>query len=322
MVMNEAILFSVKLVYVTSYAIKPLLVIAIAIISSIFINNIYNYLCYVPPCLPSKNKDYGVYLFTKNGTTESTVTNETKLMTQLIHVMAASFCGTKSKDPERFMNWVLGSKLAINDSETTFDLRMTILDWTMMYIIKETFQKGNGGILYCRATDGSIGAASLIRLENTEWNSILYNCMNFLTKYLVLFDIGLPPWMSSKMKNEITPGLSRRLDEGGKFLKKFHKKWCNGPHIYTLIMATHPKYQGCGYCGKIMRTTVALGQEEEIDVYLETGGRKNQSIYERYGYKLVEEDELILKDDGNEPSLKYSAMLKKYSESNDTEKDT
>ena len=38
---------------------------------------------------------------------------------------------------------------------------------------------------------------------------------------------------------------------------------------------------------------------------------RNQHIYQKYGYVLVEEKELVLEDD-KEPNLVYSAMLKKY----------
>ena len=275
------------------------------------LNKIYTYVSHSPPALP-KNKQPSVQIFNKNSR------QDPKLIQELIDCMAVSFCGTKDKEPEQFMNWALGTSLSISPEameynynyEANLTKRLLVLRWTMSYLTHELLLKGNGSILYIRTPDGNIGAASVIQYENTT-RSFLTKCNDAVTKLLVLVRIGLPPWGHSSTNDPLPVGLELRLDKGGAFLKRFHHHWTEGLHVYTYIMATHPNCQGRGYCSKIMRTTVALGEEQQLDVYLETGGVRNQTVYARFGYDLVEEKELILEND-SEPNLTYSAMLKKY----------
>jgi GNAT superfamily N-acetyltransferase len=285
------------------------------------LSKIYNRCSYHPP-LPGHRACQDVHVFNlQHGTTEPMYNDDAhgraQLILELIDCMAASFCGTTTKEPERFMNWALGSRLSMapvrkqtSDNHALLQQRLVALRWVMGYVVHETLSQGHGSILYIRAPSGEIGAASVLQFKDTNRHGYVSLAMATVTSYwLVVTTLGLPPWMAES--NWPTVGVQYRLDHGALFLKDFHARWCNGLHLYTAIMATSPGYQGRGYCGQIMKTTVALGRELELDVYLETGGERNQKIYQKYGYVLVEEKELVLEDD-IEPNLVYSAMLKKH----------
>ena len=300
------------------YAIATLVAIPTTLIA---FNKTYNYFNHSSPTLPKKHFHKDVHIFNQNGTTEQNITNTANLIKELIECMALSFCGTNKNDPERFMDWALGKSLSISSEameynynyEENLNKRLLVIRWVMSMIAHETIQKGNGSILYIRNKNGTIGAASVIKFENVQ-ETYLTKMSDTITKmFLVITTLGKPPWMEeSSASGKAWPvGIGSRFDAGSKMLKKFHHTWTNGKHVYTLIMAVAPTCQGLGYCSKVMNTTVAIGNENKMDVYLETGGEKNQSVYRRYGYVVVEEKELLLKND-DEPNLVYSAMLKKH----------
>merc|ERR1712070_482396 len=98
---------------------------------------------------------------------------------------------------------------------------------------------------------------------------------------------GLPPF---KKLGDAGKGVEARLNSLD-IIDKMHTKHMSGPHIYVNIMAVDPNCQGMGFCGRLMRFVNTYADERKLPLYLETSGLKNKAIYERFGYKSVEQFE-------------------------------
>ena len=60
-------------------------------------------------------------------------------------------------------------------------------------------------------------------------------------------------------------------------------------HWYLQLIAVDPDIQGKGYGSKLMRPMLERIDREELPCYLETHTKKNVSIYEHYGFKVIDE---------------------------------
>jgi acetyltransferase (GNAT) family protein len=68
-----------------------------------------------------------------------------------------------------------------------------------------------------------------------------------------------------------------------------HKKYAPGPHYYLDNLGVLPAAQGRGYASKLLRPILARAAEEHVVVYTDTFTRSNVSLYEHFGFELVEE---------------------------------
>ncbi len=64
-------------------------------------------------------------------------------------------------------------------------------------------------------------------------------------------------------------------------------------HYYLLYLGVDPPYQGKGYGSYIMEHLLAKADEEEVGCYLENTRRINLSFYQRFGFKVIKEKEII-----------------------------
>lgn len=75
----------------------------------------------------------------------------------------------------------------------------------------------------------------------------------------------------------------------GDHLDRIHKRLAPPSHMYLHILGVDPQYQGKGYAGKLLQPMLARLDEEKLPCYLETLDAKNVSLYEHFGFKLLEE---------------------------------
>lgn len=68
---------------------------------------------------------------------------------------------------------------------------------------------------------------------------------------------------------------------------KIKESLIKDPYWYLELIAVHPKYQGKGIAGKMIKPTLELATNNNGSVYLETHNFNNISIYEKYGFKLI-----------------------------------
>jgi ribosomal protein S18 acetylase RimI-like enzyme len=67
-------------------------------------------------------------------------------------------------------------------------------------------------------------------------------------------------------------------------------------HYYLAVLGVEPEHQGRGFGSALMQPVLARCDRERIPAYLESSKRRNVVLYERHGFRVVEE--LRLPKDG------------------------
>ena len=93
----------------------------------------------------------------------------------------------------------------------------------------------------------------------------------------------------------------RRL---GEYLDTVHKRLTPFKHWFLQTIGIAPQFQGKGYAGKLLRPMLSKIDEEGLPCYLETLDEQNVSLYEHFGFKIVD------KSNVPETSLTNWAMLR------------
>ncbi|MFC2069778.1 GNAT family N-acetyltransferase [Chloroflexota bacterium] len=93
----------------------------------------------------------------------------------------------------------------------------------------------------------------------------------------------------------------RRL---GEYIDTVHQRLTPFKHWFLQTIGIAPRFQGKGYAGKLLRPMLSKIDEEGLPCYLETLDEKNVSLYEYFGFKLVEKSNIP------ETSLTNWAMLR------------
>lgn len=85
------------------------------------------------------------------------------------------------------------------------------------------------------------------------------------------------------------PGGFRRLINVGDYTEEAHHRLVPVPHWYLMILGVDPEQQGKGIGAALMRPVLAKADAAGLPCYLETMKEKNLAIYQKYGFKVVEE---------------------------------
>ena len=65
------------------------------------------------------------------------------------------------------------------------------------------------------------------------------------------------------------------------------------PHYYLEYLGVDPEYQGRAYGSRIMNHLVSKADEEHVGCYLENATPRNNPFYQRFGFKVISEKEII-----------------------------
>jgi GNAT superfamily N-acetyltransferase len=68
-----------------------------------------------------------------------------------------------------------------------------------------------------------------------------------------------------------------------------HTRRPRKPHYYVRDIGVHPDMQGKGLGGALLRPTLERCDQEGLPAYLEASSERNAALYERHGFRLVEE---------------------------------
>jgi len=68
-----------------------------------------------------------------------------------------------------------------------------------------------------------------------------------------------------------------------------HKRLISSPHWYLYILGVEPKLQGKGYASNLMKVMLNRADQEGFVCYLDNTNEKNLSMYQHYGFKVIEE---------------------------------
>ena len=80
-----------------------------------------------------------------------------------------------------------------------------------------------------------------------------------------------------------------RMRRFGEYMDSVHKRLVPGRHWYLQIIGVEPELQGRKYSSKLVRCMLSRTDREGVPCYLETQTEKNVGIYERFGFKVVEQ---------------------------------
>jgi len=82
---------------------------------------------------------------------------------------------------------------------------------------------------------------------------------------------------------------------GGSKIKDFnnyidcvHQYQAPFKHWYLQVIGVAKRFQGKGYASKLLRPMLSKIDKEHLPCYLETIDEKNVSIYERFGFKIID----------------------------------
>jgi len=100
----------------------------------------------------------------------------------------------------------------------------------------------------------------------------------------------------------------RKMQAFDEYIERKHKELVPNKHWYLSILAVDPHHQGKGYASKLLNEMLSYIDEEGLHCYLETEGEKNVSMYQHFGFEVV--DEFIVPGTND----KLVAMLRKPKE--------
>jgi len=207
---------------------------------------------------------------------------------EMLDIFAESFLN----DP--MTTWVTG---LTDDNERKAELQFifnrSIMGWANRPILVR-----KKGIVVGIRTDKSkmVGAVSIMPSK--------YGNFTFLDILSNIFNIGAPPVYTSDKINYDVDAAKRfdclnTLEKKRKHIMKNYKDY-----LYIQTIGVLGAYQGKGYGGKLLRALLLAADSIQMPLYLETESEENESLYQHFGFKTIEN--VILSVD--ESSLKMYLM--------------
>ena len=81
----------------------------------------------------------------------------------------------------------------------------------------------------------------------------------------------------------------RKMQALDKYIARKHKELSPNKHWYLAVLAVDPRHQGKGYASKLLNEMLSNIDEEGLHCYVETEGEKNVSMYQHFGFEVVDE---------------------------------
>ncbi len=128
-------------------------------------------------------------------------------------------------------------------------------------------------------------------MHSDEWKKITF--------WRILTSAAIWPAMKVGIK------ALRKIQSLDKYVDRKHEELAPNKHWYLTLLAVDPQYQGKGYASKLLHEMLSYIGEEGLPCYLETDGEKNVSMYQHFGFEIVEEFVVPETND------KFVAMLRK-----------
>jgi len=97
-------------------------------------------------------------------------------------------------------------------------------------------------------------------------------------------------WPAIKMGVET----GRKLEELDEYVNRKHCELVTAKHWYLYLLGVDPQYQGKGYASQLLNGMLSETDKEGLPCFLETQGSQNVSMYQHFGFKVV--DELTVPD--------------------------
>ena len=81
----------------------------------------------------------------------------------------------------------------------------------------------------------------------------------------------------------------RKMRAYDKYIERKQKELAPHKHWYLLALAVDPQHQGKGYASKLLNEMLSYIDEWGLPCYVETEGEKNVSMYQHFGFKVIDE---------------------------------
>ncbi len=81
----------------------------------------------------------------------------------------------------------------------------------------------------------------------------------------------------------------RKMQAHDQYVERKHKELAPHKHWYLAVLAVDPQHQGKGYGSKLLNGMLSNIDEEGLPCYVETEGEKNASMYQHFGFEVVDE---------------------------------
>ena len=72
-------------------------------------------------------------------------------------------------------------------------------------------------------------------------------------------------------------------------IRMIEKRHPGEPHYYLAVLGVEPELQGRGFGSALMQPVLARCDRERLPAYLESSKERNVVLYERHGFRVVEE---------------------------------
>ena len=158
------------------------------------------------------------------------------------------------------------------------------------------------------------GQLPLVITENNQVVASMNICPSssheesFLQMIMAMFKFGLPPMHKSKEKKNFGPNSIKRLEAYSLLerRRKAHMK-CTKRWIYLQSIGVRSDQRGKGYGKKLLTMLFDAADALKVPVYLETESKSNENMYKYFGFKTIEELDLVAPKDES-----HTARLKMY----------
>ena len=107
-------------------------------------------------------------------------------------------------------------------------------------------------------------------------------------------NLGMSSWRML-VSGAIWPALAMGREAGRKmqvldnYVERKHRELVQTKHWYLYLLGVDPQYQGKGYASQLMKGMLSETDKEGLPSFLETQGNQNVSMYQHFGFKVVDE---------------------------------
>ena len=92
-------------------------------------------------------------------------------------------------------------------------------------------------------------------------------------------------WLAIKLGRKVL----KKMDTDDVYIENKHRELAPFKHWYLGVLAVDPQQQGKGYGSKLINVMLSRIDEEGLPCYVETEGEKNVSMYQHFGFEILDE---------------------------------
>jgi len=214
-------------------------------------------------------------------------------------VLVRSFAGSSTTEPELSFDFALSGYKPELKENMDDPRRQKYLRWALHFVIQNALVSGQKGVVFVtRSQSGTINSVMALKINKSD----LKGAACSITK--TLCRVGFPSM------NEMSFMSCKHWIAMELAYKRLHKAQVgNIPHLYVWAVAVDTTAQKQGIGRKLMNVAASVAAKHGLPMYLEAAGNRNKAIYEKFGFRVVGQEQL--KTSGKNPDIfeEYYAMM-------------